>query len=148
MHTSPFSPGSSPLSLHHPASSALPPKSFHYFHNRHMRFCSCGYTHIHVPDCTCKRGCIYHRIHLLCCYILFLSAFAHRASQVNLCPQLATLQQSTCFHFIPRTLWLLPFKCSVHQKKHTNICMDTQREKEPYKPWFISLTLSPVKAAA
>lgn len=72
----------SPLSLH--SSSCSPTQVFslllsHCFHNRHMRFCCCGYTHIYLSNRTWKRGCIYHLIHLLCCYILFLSALAHRA---------------------------------------------------------------------
>lgn len=51
----------------------------HCFHNRHMKFCCCGYTRIHLPNRTWKRGCIYHLIHSICCCILFLSALAHRA---------------------------------------------------------------------
>lgn len=72
-----------PLSLHGTAPPALPHKSFHYFcltaSTTDTRFCCCGYTRIHLSNRTWKCECIYHLIHLLCCYRLFLSALAHRA---------------------------------------------------------------------
>ena len=44
-------------------------------------------------------------IHPLCLQTSFLVVFAHRAEQVDLCPELAVLQKPTHFHFMLPKCW-------------------------------------------